>query len=225
MSGIRRRTANVVDLSWQLIPHVTHFDAADVTALEEARARHQHGDESKPKITLTALLLKACGELLREFETINASLDTEAEELVLKRYVHVGVAVDTEHGLLVPVVRDVDQKSVVQLARELNELVARARERKLDVAALKGASFTITNLGGIGGTAFTPIIHHPQAAILGVASARSEVVPHDGATMTRLLLPLCLSYDHRIVDGAVAARFLRRLATLLSDPFELFLGA
>lgn len=228
MNGIRRRTAAAVELSWKTIPHVTHFDSADVTELEEARVRHErarNGGDPKEKLTLTALLLKACATPLREFEPVNSSLDAEAEEIVLKRYVHIGVAVDTEHGLLVPVVRDVDKKSVRDIARELNDLAARARERKLALPELQGASFAITNLGGIGGTAFTPIIQHPQAAILGVGAARNEVVPHDGRTATRRVLPLCLSYDHRIVDGAMAARFVRRLGALLADPFELFLEA
>ncbi|MBI4509178.1 MAG: 2-oxo acid dehydrogenase subunit E2 [Deltaproteobacteria bacterium] len=227
MNGVRRKTAEVMDLSWHTIPHVTHFDLADITALEDARRHHEpnHRGADHEKVTVTALVIKACAAVLKDYPQVNASMDFEAEELILKRYIHVGVAVDTEHGLVAPVIRNADQKSAREIARELNDLAARARERRLDVSEMRGATFTVTNLGGIGGVAFTPIVNFPQAAILGVSRTRTELSLHDGEIRPRTMLPLSLSYDHRIIDGALAARFTRQVAALLADPFALFLEA
>ncbi len=170
-------------------------------------------------------MLKAAAILLREFPNFNSSLDLANGRLVLKRYYHVGVAVDTEGGLLVPVIRDVDKKSIHQLAGELTATAERARQRKLDSAELRGGTFTITNLGGIGGTAFTPIVNYPEVAILGLSRSRLEPVVRGGAVVPRLMLPLSLSYDHRVIDGAAAARFTRRLAEMLENPLLMLLQA
>jgi pyruvate dehydrogenase E2 component (dihydrolipoamide acetyltransferase) len=193
-----------MSLAWSQVPHVTQHDLADVTDLEAFRKQQ---DGRGPKLTVTAFALKAAAIALREFPTFNSSLDLAANQLVLKQYIHIGVAVDTENGLLVPVIRDVNKKSVNQLAEELTAIAERARQRKLDGAELKGGTFTITNLGGIGGTAFTPIVNFPEVAI------------------PRLMLPLSLSYDHRVIDGAAAARFTRRLAELLENPLVMLLHA
>jgi pyruvate dehydrogenase E2 component (dihydrolipoamide acetyltransferase) len=220
--SIRRRTAEQVSLAWSLIPHVTHHDLADVTELDSFRK--QQG-ENGPKITVTAFALKAATIALREFPQLNASLDLPAGQVILKRYYHIGVAVDTERGLLVPVVRDVDKKSVHDLARELVELADRARQKKLSADDMKGGTFTISNVGGIGGTAFTPIINYPEVAILGLSRSRLQPVFKDGQFVPRLLLPLSLSYDHRVIDGADAARFTRRLVELLENPLVMLLHA
>ncbi len=174
---------------------------------------------------MTAFALKAVAVALRQFPNFNATLDTANNQLILKRYYHVGVAVDTENGLLVPVIRDVDQKSVAELAEELTAAADRARQRKLDAAELKGGTFTITNLGGIGGTGFTPIVNYPEVAILGLSRGRLEPVVRDGEITPRLMLPLSLSYDHRVIDGAAAARFTRRVAEMLENPLLMLLHA
>jgi pyruvate dehydrogenase E2 component (dihydrolipoamide acetyltransferase) len=220
LSAVRKATARQMSLAWTQIPHVTQHDLADITDLEAFR-KSQEG--KGPKLTVTAFALKAAAVCLREFPTFNASLDVANNRLVLKRYYHVGVAVDTENGLLVPVLRDVDKKGVRQLAEELNAAAGRARERKLDGSELKGGTFTITNLGGIGGTAFTPIINWPEVAILGMSRSRLEPVVRGGQMVPRLMLPLSLSYDHRVIDGAAAARFTRRLAELLENPLQMLL--
>jgi pyruvate dehydrogenase E2 component (dihydrolipoamide acetyltransferase) len=210
--------------SWRAIPHVTQHDVADVTELEAMRRRFEEKRRpSDPKLTPTTLVVKAVVAALRAFPRVNASLDLEREERVLKRYCHVGVAVDTEHGLLVPVVRDADRKTTRQIAAEIAGLAQRARERKLTREEMQGASFTVTNLGGIGGTAFTPIVSHPEVAILGVSRLREEPVVREGDVVVRLLLPLSLSYDHRALDGADAARFVRYVAGLLEDPLRLLM--
>jgi len=175
------------------------------------------------KLTVTAMVLKAVVAALKAYPQCNASVDPAAGELILKRYYHIGVAVDTERGLMVPVIRDVDRKSVLELATELDDVAERARQRKIELDQLQGGTFTITNLGGIGGTAFSPIVNFPQVAILGLARSRQEQVIRDGKAELRLMLPLCLSYDHRAVDGADGARFLVKLAAALSDPLSLIL--
>jgi pyruvate dehydrogenase E2 component (dihydrolipoamide acetyltransferase) len=222
LGGIRKATARQMALAWTLIPHVTQHDLSDITDLEEFR-KAQSG--KGPKLTVTAFALKACAVALREFPEFNSSLDLAASQLVLKRYIHIGVAVDTEAGLVVPVIRDVDRKSIVELAEELNALAVRARERKIDIAEMKGGTFTITNLGGIGGTGFTPIVNWPEVAILGLSRSRLEPVVRGGAVVPRLMLPLSLSYDHRVIDGAAAARFTRRVAELLESPLLMLLKA
>jgi pyruvate dehydrogenase E2 component (dihydrolipoamide acetyltransferase) len=222
LGAVRKATARQMALAWSLVPHVTQHDLADVTDLDAFRKQQ---DGKGPKLTVTAFVLKAAAILLRQFPHFNSSLDLANSRLVLKRYYHVGVAVDTEGGLLVPVIRDVDKKSVQQLAEELTAVAERARQRKLDAAELKGGTFTITNLGGIGGTAFTPIVNYPEVAILGLSRGRLEPVVRGGAVVPRLMLPLSLSYDHRVIDGAAAARFTRRLAELLENPLLMLLQA
>ena len=222
MNKLGRTAASRLAIAWQTIPHVTQHDLADITDLEAGRKRYvKQASGDDPKITMTALALKALVTCLKSFPHFNASFDVEHGELVLKRYYHVGVAVDTENGLLVPVIRDVDRKTVIELARELTALAQKSRDRKLDVASMRGGTFTITNLGGIGGTAFTPIVNAPEVAILGMSRARWEQVIVDGNPEIRLMLPLSLSYDHRVINGADGARFLRRLVELLADPFRL----
>jgi pyruvate dehydrogenase E2 component (dihydrolipoamide acetyltransferase) len=199
-----------------MIPHVTQHDEADVTDLEAFRVRlNEEQAKAGVKVTLLAFLLKACVAALRQFPEFNASLDGDA--LVLKRYFHLGFAADTPNGLVVPVVKDVDQKGVLQLARELGELSGKAREGKLGPADMQGGCFSISSLGGIGGTAFTPIINAPEVAILGVSRSVTRPVWDGHAFQPRLLLPLSLSYDHRVIDGAAAARFTTFLGGLLSD--------
>jgi pyruvate dehydrogenase E2 component (dihydrolipoamide acetyltransferase) len=219
LTNIRRKTAEHMALAWGLIPHVTQHDEADITDLDAFR-RQQKGPG--PKLTMTAFALKAASIALQQFPQFNSSLDLANGHLVLKRYYHLGVAVDTERGLLVPVLRDVDKKSVNDLAQELLEVAEKARQGK---AEMTGGTFTITNLGGIGGTAFTPIVNSPEVAILGMSRARLQPVVRDGAVKPRLLLPLSLSYDHRVIDGADAARFARRIAELLEQPLSMLLHA
>jgi pyruvate dehydrogenase E2 component (dihydrolipoamide acetyltransferase) len=222
LSATEKTATRRLSASWRGIPHVTHHDLADVTELEKARERYESGREpDEPKLTMTALVVKAVVASLRAFPQCNASLDLAREELVLKRYVHVGVAVDTEHGLLVPVVRDADRKTTREIAADLARLAERARRRKLAPDEMLGASFTVTNLGGIGGIAFTPIVSSPEVAILGLSRMREELALRSGQVVSRLMLPLSLSYDHRAVNGADAARFVRHLAGLLEDPLHL----
>jgi pyruvate dehydrogenase E2 component (dihydrolipoamide acetyltransferase) len=222
LEPVRRRTAEQMSLAWTLIPHVTQHDQSDITDLDAFR-RQQEG--KGPKLTVTAFALKAAAIALKQFPQFNASLDAAAGQLVLKGYYHIGVAVDTERGLLVPVVRDVDKKSVQQLAQELTDLAERARQKKVPAEEMRGGTFTITNLGGIGGTAFSPIINYPEVAILGLSRARLLPVVRDGQVVPRLILPLSLSYDHRIIDGADAARFTRRIAEMLENPLVMLLHA
>jgi len=223
MSGIRRKTAENVSLAWRNVPQVTQYELADITELEAARKRYRDTHPDGVKLTVTAMVLKAVVAALKAYPQCNASVDPTAGVLILKRYYHIGVAVDTEHGLIVPVIRDVDRKSVLELAAELDDAAERARQRKIELSQLQGGTFTITNLGGIGGTAFSPIVNFPQVAILGLARSRHEQVIRDGKAELRLMLPLCLSYDHRAVDGADGARFLVKLAGALSDPLSLIL--
>jgi pyruvate dehydrogenase E2 component (dihydrolipoamide acetyltransferase) len=218
LTRVRKITAAQMALAWSLIPHVTQHDAADITDLEAFRKSQTSG----AKLTVTAFALKASAIALKEFPNFNASLDLASGQLILKRYYHIGVAVDTEGGLLVPVIRDVDKKSVAELARELTEAAELARKGK---GELQGGTFTITNLGGIGGTGFTPIVNWPEVAILGMSRSRLEPVVRDGAVVPRLMLPLSLSYDHRVIDGAAAARFTRRLAEMLENPLVMLLHA
>lgn len=224
LTGFQRTAAERLALAWRMIPHVTQHDVADVTEMEAARRRHDAGrGPADPRVSVTALAVKAAMAALKRFPQFNSSLDAARGELIYKRYYHIGVAVDTEHGLLVPVVRDVDCKTARQVAAELEGLAQRARERKLTREELQGATFTVTNLGGLGGTAFTPIVNYPEVAILGLARAREGWVARDGAATSRLLLPLSLSYDHRVINGADAVRFLRHVVGLLESPFHLLL--
>ena len=226
MRGVRRKTAEHLAESWNTIPHVTQQDRADITELEHLRARFApKAAEAGGKMTVTAIALKVCAAALKVFPQFNASIDIEKEEIVYKQYIHIGVAADTDRGLLVPVIRDVDKKNIVELAVELSQLSKKARDKKLTPAEMEGGTFTITNLGGIGGIGFTPIVNHPEVAILGLSRSRIEpewIQEKDGGKFEpRLILPLSLSYDHRLIDGADAARFLRWIAEAFEQPFLL----
>ena len=224
MSGVRRATAAHLSGAWATIPHVTQSDKADITAIEKLRKRYgKKAEAAGGKLTVTAVILKLLASALKVFPQFNASVDAANEEVIYKEYVHIGVAVDTERGLLVPVIRDVDRKNIIRLSVELSEAAGKAREAKLSIDEMRGGSMTITNLGGIGGTHFTPIINAPEVAILGVSRGVFEPVHVDGEFQPRLMLPLSLSYDHRLIDGADAARFLRWLAEALENPFLAFL--
>ncbi|QDU61793.1 Dihydrolipoyllysine-residue acetyltransferase component of pyruvate dehydrogenase complex [Planctomycetes bacterium Pan216] len=221
LNKIAKTSANNLSFAWQTVPHVTQHDLADVTDLEAARRRFVKSHEGAPKITMTVLAVKAVVAALKAYPRFNASIDMSRGELILKRYFHIGVAVDTENGLVVPVIRDCDQKSLLELAAELTDIAGRARARKLGPNDMKGGTFTISNLGGIGGTGFTPIVNYPEVAILGMARSRQEYVPSESGPVARLMLPLSLSYDHRVVNGADGARFIGKVTSLLSEPFQL----
>jgi pyruvate dehydrogenase E2 component (dihydrolipoamide acetyltransferase) len=218
MTSVRRATARHMSFAWTTVPHVTQFDKADITELEQVRKRH--GEQAKAaggRLTVTAIALKVAASALKVFPQFAASIDAAREEVIFKKYCHIGVAVDTERGLLVPVIRDVDKKNVLELSVELHNVSEKARSKKLTLEEMSGGVFTITNLGGIGGTAFSPIVNAPEVAILGLARARLEPVSIHGIFQPRLLLPLSLSYDHRLIDGADAARFLRWVAQALEQ--------
>lgn len=222
-SNVRRATSNQMARSWQA-PHVTQFDKADITQLEKLRKQYAARAEQRGgKLTVTAILVKAIVGALKKFPQFNSSLDLANEQLILKKYYNIGVAVDTERGLLVPVIKDADRKGVFQIAAELGEIAERARNKKTGLDELQGGCFTLTNLGGIGGTNFTPIVNAPEVAILGVARGGFEPVwnKEKSEFEPRMMLPLSLSYDHRVIDGADGARFLRFLAEALEDPFLL----
>ncbi len=214
LSRIRRLSAGALARNWVRIPHVTHNDEADVTELEAFR-KQMNAEQSDVKVTMVALLLKACASTLTAFPDFNASLD--GDELVRKRYYNLGFAADTPNGLVVPVVKDVDRKGLLELAADLTELSAKARAGKLGPAEMSGGTFTISSLGGIGGTSFTPIVNAPEVAILGVVRSAIKPVWDGGEFVPRLMLPLSLSYDHRVIDGAAAARFVAHLAGVLGD--------
>ncbi len=222
MNKIFRMAAANLHTAWVTIPHVTQHDLADITELEAARKRYVKSNPNAPKITMTAIMIKAVVGALKAFPNVNSSVDMNAGELVIKNYYHIGVAVDTPNGLVVPVIRNCDQKNVLQVAAELTEIAGRARDRKLKTEDMQGGTFTITNLGGIGGTAFTPIVNYPEVAILGMSRGQNQLVMEDGQITERLMLPLSLSYDHRAINGADAARFIVKLSSSLSNFFELF---
>ena len=218
LNRVRKVAAGNLHRSWVTVPHVTQFDLADVTDLDAFRAEQKPAAEARGvKLTFLPFVVKAVAAALHEFPHFNSSLDRTGENLILKRYVHVGVAVDTEHGLVVPVLRDADARGLLDIAAELEKLSARARDRKLRPEDLAGASFSISSLGGIGGGHFTPIVNHPEVAILGVSRMQWRPLWRDGAFVPRRMLPLSLSYDHRVIDGADAARFTARVAELLAD--------
>jgi pyruvate dehydrogenase E2 component (dihydrolipoamide acetyltransferase) len=222
MRGVRRKTAEHLRESWNTIPHVTQHDRADITELEQLRARFApKAEQVGAKMTITAIALKVVASALKVFPQFNASIDIEREEIVYKQYINIGVATDTERGLLVPVLRDADKKNIVELAAEMSQLSKKAREKKLTPQEMEGGTFTITNLGGIGGTGFSPIVNHPEVAILGLSRSRMEPEWINGKFEPRLILPLSLSYDHRLIDGADAARFLRWIAEAFEQPFLL----
>ena len=222
MRGVRRKTAQHLWEAWTTIPHVTQQDKADITELEQLRARFApKAEEAGGKMTVTAIALKVCASALKVFPQFNASIDMANEEIVYKQYINVGVAVDTDRGLLVPVIRDVDKKNIVELAAELTQISRKAKDKKLTPADMEGGTFTITNLGGIGGTGFSPIVNYPEVAILGLSRASMEPIWMNGKFEPRQVLPLSLSYDHRLIDGADAARFLRWIAEAFEQPFLL----
>jgi pyruvate dehydrogenase E2 component (dihydrolipoamide acetyltransferase) len=222
MRGVRRKTAEHLAEAWITIPHVTQHDKADITELEELRKRFSPKAEAAGgKMTITAIALKVVASALKVFPQFNATIDAEHEEIIYKRFINIGLAVDTDRGLLVPVIKDVDHKNIVELATELSQISQRAKDKKLKPEEMEGGTFTITNLGGIGGTAFTPIVNLPEVAILGMSRSRMEPVWAKDHFEPRLILPLSLSYDHRLIDGADAARFVRWVVEALEQPFLL----
>ena len=224
LDKIKRLTAENMLASWQSVPQVTQFDEADITDLEAFRQQHKAAaDEKGLKLTLLAFLLKSSAHVLRALPQFNSALDLANQKVIYKNYVHLGFAVDTEHGLVVPVIRDVDKKSIWHLAEECQVLAAKAKERKLTPGEMQGGCFTLSSLGSIGGTAFTPIVNAPEVAILGVSKAQHKPVFDGAGFVPRLMLPLSLSYDHRAVNGAEAARFTSLLAKVLGDLRELLL--
>ncbi|MGH9328588.1 MAG: 2-oxo acid dehydrogenase subunit E2 [Terriglobia bacterium] len=224
MSAVRRKTAEHLAQAWATVPQVTQYDKADITSLEQIRKRYGGGVEKVGgKLTVTAVALKVVAAAVRRFPQFAASVDVAANEVVYKKYCHIGVAVDTDRGLLVPVVRDVEKKNILELSVELSALAEKARNKKLALEEMEGGVFTITNLGGIGGTYFSPIVNYPEVAILGISRSALEPVYRNGQFEPRLLLPLSLSYDHRLIDGADAIRFLRWVAEALEQPFLLSL--
>ena len=224
LSRIQQLTLSHVHRSWLHVPHVTQHDEADVSEMEAFRKAH--GEEAKArgfKLTPVAFLMKASVAALKRFPRVNSSLDPDGEHVILKRYYHLGIAVDTEEGLVVPVLRDVDQKGIFELAEELGEVSERARQGKLKLDEMRGGSFTLTSLGGIGGTAFTPIVHAPEVAILGISRVQRKPVWTGAEFEPRLMLPISLSYDHRVIDGALAVRFTTYLCNVLGDIRQLLL--
>lgn len=216
LTSIQRRTAEHLSLAWRSAPHVTHFDLADITELESLRNGYAAAHGMRP--TVTAFVIKALATILRKHPCFNATLDLDNNHLIVKKYISIGLAVDTPHGLIVPVIRDADRKTVAELAVETADLADRGRRRRLLPDDLQGGTFTVTNLGAVGGTAFTPIINYPEVAILGLARSREELFLSDDRVRARRMLPLCLSYDHRIINGADGARFARDIAQMLESP-------
>jgi pyruvate dehydrogenase E2 component (dihydrolipoamide acetyltransferase) len=218
LSRIKKISGPNLHRNWVMIPHVTQFDEADVTELEEFRKDSNAAmAKSGVKLTMLAFVIKACVTALKKYPAFNASLDAKGENLILKQYYHIGFAADTPNGLVVPVIKDADKKGITQIAQEMSDLSAQAREGKLKPADMQGASFTISSLGGIGGTAFTPIINAPEVAILGLSKSAIKPVWDGKQFVPRLMMPLSLSYDHRVVDGAMGARFTVYLAEILAD--------
>ena len=224
LSRIKKLSGASLHRNWVSVPHVTQFGQADITELEAFRKQHKATAKARGiKLTPIAFVMKTIVAALKEFPSFNASLDVEGEHLILKKYFHIGVAVDTPNGLVVPVIRNVDKKGVFELAEEITTISHKAREKGLSIAEMQGGCFTISSLGGIGGTAFTPIINSPEVAILGLSTAQMKPVYSQDKFMPRLMLPLSLSYDHRVIDGAEGARFLVYLASCLSDVRKLLL--
>ncbi|MCB9757386.1 MAG: 2-oxo acid dehydrogenase subunit E2 [Candidatus Omnitrophica bacterium] len=217
MNNIRRKTAEHLSHAWNAIPHVTQFDKADITNLEKLRKKFSKPDR---KLSITPFLMKVIAAALKNFPQFNASVDMASGEIIYKKYYTIGVAVDTPNGLLVPVIRDVDKKTILELSQELNTLAEKARDKKLSIDDMRGGTFTISNLGGVGGTNFSPIVNWPEVAILGVARASMEPkYDQTGNFSPAFMLPLSLSYDHRLIDGADGARFLRWVADAIEQPF------
>ena len=224
MSKVRQITAERLSQAWSTIPMVTQFDKADVSDLEVWRKEHgKRAEAAGGKLTPTAILIKVLGAALKVFPQFNASIDMASNEVIYKKYCHIGIAVDTPHGLMVPVVRDVDQKNIIELSVELSDMARKTRDRKITPADMQGGSMTISNVGVMGGTAFTPIVNPPEVAILGVARSGVEATYIDGHFQPRTIMPLSLSYDHRLIDGADGARFLRWICDALNNPFVVLL--
>jgi pyruvate dehydrogenase E2 component (dihydrolipoamide acetyltransferase) len=223
-SNVRQKTAEHLGYAWATIPHVTQHDKADITELEKLRKElNQKAKDSKEKLTMTSILAKVCASALKVFPQFNSSINIEKKEIIYKKYYNIGIAVDTEYGLIVPVIKNADRKNITEIARDINALAEKARNKKVSLDDLQGACFTITNLGGIGGTSFTPIVNSPEVAILGVSRGTYEPV-YNGKTFEPFLrLPLSLSYDHRVIDGADAARFLRWVCEALENPMKLLI--
>jgi pyruvate dehydrogenase E2 component (dihydrolipoamide acetyltransferase) len=222
VSQIRKTIARQMTRAWLSVPRVTHCDTVDVTDLERNRKQFNAGLKAgEAKLTITAIVIKAIAAAVRDFPMVNASYDPAREEIIYKDYVHVGIAVDTPRGLVVPVLRDADRKTLPQIATELSGLGARAQALKLEIAELRGATITITNVGALGGTFLTPMVNYPEVAILGLGAARLQPVVYEGQIVARLILPLSLSFDHRIVDGADAARFTTTVIRSLENPLRL----
>ncbi len=223
LSRVRALISESVSRSWSVVPHVTQFEKADITELEEFRKNfNKKNEKSGIKLTVTAVLMKVLAQGLKEFPRFNAGIDSANEVIIFRNYIHIGIAVDTDRGLLVPVVRDIDKKSIVELARSLDDIAKRARDKTIKSEEFEGGTFTISNQGGIGGVDFTPIVLWPQVAILGVSRASLQPVFINGQFEPRLVLPLSLSYDHRANDGADAARFLRWIVEALQQPLMLY---
>ena len=222
MNKIFRTAASNLHAAWVTIPHVTQHDLADITELETARRKYVKANPNAPKITMTAIIIKAVVQALKAFPNFNSSVDMASGELVIKQYYHIGVAVDTPNGLVVPVIRNCDQKNILQVAAELAEIAGRARDRKLKAEDMQGGTFTITNRGGFCGTAFTPIVNYPEVAILGMSRTLNHLILENGQLAERQMLPLSLSYDHRAINGADAARFIVKLSGSLTNFLELF---
>lgn len=224
MSKVRSKTAEHLSYAWAVTPHVTQFDKADINELEKVRKElNPKAEKAGGKLTITAILIKVITSALKVFPQFNSSVDMEKREIIYKKYFNIGIAVDTEHGLIVPVIKNTERKNLIEISKEMGELAKKARHRKISLEELQGGSITITNLGGIGGTYFTPIVNSPEVAILGVSRGSYEPVYNNGEFVPRLMLPLSLSYDHRIIDGADAARFLRWVCEVLEQPMKLLL--
>jgi pyruvate dehydrogenase E2 component (dihydrolipoamide acetyltransferase) len=224
MNKVREKTARHLGYAWATIPHVTQFDKADITDLEKMRKEYgKQVEAAGGKLTVTAILLKIIAAAMKKFPQFNASIDMENTEIIYKKYISIGIAVDTNRGLLVPVVRNVDKKNITELSIELGELAKKARDKKLSLEEMQGGNFSISNLGGIGGTSFTPVVNSPEVAILGASRSETQAIYRNDQFEPRLVLPLSLSYDHRIIDGADAARFLRWVAESLEQPFKILL--
>ncbi|ODU61578.1 MAG: branched-chain alpha-keto acid dehydrogenase subunit E2 [Paludibacter sp. 47-17] len=225
MSNIRLKTAQHLSNAWQTIPHVTQFDKADITELEKFRKSYaKQAEKQGVKLTVTAILVKIITSALKRFPQFNSSVDMTNQSIIYKNYYNIGIAVDTEFGLIVPVIKNADQMNVIEISKEMNALAEKARNKKVSVADLQGGCFTITNLGGIGGTAFTPIVNAPEVAILGVSRGAIEPVWIDGKFEPRMMLPFSLSYDHRVIDGADGIRFLRWIIDAIENPYNLIVN-
>lgn len=225
LRSLRKKIAENMAQSWQHVPRVSNFDEADVTQLEKTRRKHEKTVAKQGgKLTMTAITIKAVVSALKKFPQFNASLDEEKGEIVYKHFYNIGIAVATDRGLIVPVIKDADQKNLVDLSVELADLAKKTRENKIEVERLQGGTFTISNIGPIGGTGAVPMVNFPEVAIMAMARAQEKPVVRDGQIVIRTIMPLCLSFDHRVCDGAEAAMFLRHIAECLEDPFTILLG-